>query len=105
MADVSEADDLMGRFVEELLKATGDGQRKRKRGKPPWYVDTDHHRAMFSHYHKWLAGEREDPDSGAHPLVHMAWRALSIAAVETGNVPRGGVVVPIRGETHGGGAA
>ena len=84
----SEQDDLLRRFLEELERPTRDGAKKRKRNdKPPWYVDDSHHRAMFSHYHKWLAGELVDPDSGSHPLVHLAWRALAIACQETGNVP------------------
>lgn len=83
-----EAKDVLARFYEELKGPTGDGQGKRKNGKPPWYIDPDHHRAMFSHYHKWLKGELVDEDSGKHPLVHMAWRALAIACQETGNVPK-----------------
>lgn len=86
---MTEQDDLLNRFLDELRKPTGDGALKRGRNeKPPWYTDDDHHRAMFSHYHKWLAGETIDPDSGAHPLVHLAWRALAIACRETNNVPK-----------------
>lgn len=84
----NEADDVLLRFMRELEKPTGDGQQKRRSGKPPWYVDTDHEAAIFSHLMKWKRGETVDPDSGAHPLVHAAWRCLAIACKETGNVPK-----------------
>lgn len=83
-----ERDDVLARFTAELAKATGDGSKKRKAGtKPPWYDDDSHEAAMFSHLMKWKRGELADPDSGAHPLVHLAWRALAVALRETGNTP------------------
>ena len=83
-----EVDDLIERFEEELLKVSGDGSKKRKSGtKPPWFRDDSHEAAMFSHLNKWKHGEKVDPDSAAHPLVHLAWRALAIACIESGNVP------------------
>lgn len=83
-----ERADVLGRFTRELAKATGDGSKKRQAGeKPPWYEDESHEAAIFSHLKKWKAGELVDPDSGAHPLVHLAWRALAIACQETGNTP------------------
>jgi len=85
----SEAHDLLARFLVELHKPTGDGQKKRKVGKPPWYIDQGHEAAIFSHLTKWKRGEMVDADSGAHPLVHAAWRCLAIACQETGNVPQG----------------
>jgi len=85
---MTEQEDVLARFMEELRKPTGDGAQKRSRQeKPPWYEDDSHHRAAFSHYTKWLAGERVDPDSGSHPLVHMSWRLLAIALKEIGNTP------------------
>lgn len=85
---MNEQDDLIARFMEELKKPTGDGAQKRSRGeKPPWYEDDSHHGSAFSHYTKWLRGERVDPESGAHPLVHSAWRLLAIACRESGNTP------------------
>lgn len=84
----AERADVLARFSEELAKATGDGSKKRKAGtKPPWYIDQSHEGAIFSHLTKWKRGEKVDPDSGAHPLVHLAWRALAIACQENGNVP------------------
>lgn len=83
----NEAKDLQARFFEELKKCTADGQHKRKTGKPPWYVDPGHEAAMYRHLDVYEAGEKFDPDSGAHPLVAVAWRALAIACTETGNVP------------------
>jgi hypothetical protein len=84
----AEREDVLQRFVEELTKATGDGSKKRQSGKkPPWYTDYGHEAAIFSHLAKWKRGEQIDPDSGAHPLVHAAWRCLAIACSETGNHP------------------
>lgn len=83
-----EREDVIRRFSEELRKATGDGSKKRQAGeKPPWYRDGSHFGAVFSHITKYLRGERVDPDSGAHPLVHAAWRLLAIACSENGNNP------------------
>lgn len=75
--------------MEELRKPTGDGASKRSRSeKPPWHIDPSHEGAVFSHITKWKRGETVDPDSGAHPLVHAAWRLLAIACQESGNVPK-----------------
>ena len=83
-----ERTDVLARFTAELAKATGDGSKKRQAGtKPPWYEDDAHEAAIFSHLMKWKRGELIDPDSGAHPLVHLAWRALAIACRESGNTP------------------
>lgn len=85
---MSEVDDILARFMEELKKPTADGKKKRSGGnKPPWYEDDSHEAALFSHLRKWKAGELVDPDSGAHPLVHAAWRLLAIACQETDNTP------------------
>lgn len=90
---MSEQEDVLNRFANELRKATGDGARKRSLGaKPPWYFDDSHEAAVFSHLMKWKKGELADPDSGAHPLVHAAWRLLAIACKETGNIPLEAVV-------------
>ena len=71
-------------FSEMLGAVTKDGGRKRAAGtKPPWWGDTSHEKAIFSHLHKWKRGDRFDPDSHVHPLVHLAWRALAIAYQET----------------------
>lgn len=84
----NERADVLGRFLAELAKPTGDGSKKRqKKGKTPWYIDPEHEAAIFSHLMKWKKGKLVDPDSGAHPLVHVAWRCLAIACQETGNVP------------------
>lgn len=85
----AERQDVLDRFAAELSKATGDGSKKRQAGtKPPWYKDSSHEGAIFSHLTKWKRGEQWDPDSGAHPLVHAAWRCLAIALIETGNIPQ-----------------
>lgn len=78
--DKTEQDRVIEVFTQLLWKATGDGGKKREAGlKPPWYRDETHERALFSHLYKWKRGDRVDEDSGAHPLVHLAWRALAIA--------------------------
>jgi hypothetical protein len=83
-----ERADILARFTAELAKVTGDGSKKRAAGeKPPWYLDDSHEAAVFSHLMKWKRGEVVDQDSGAHTLVHGAWRLLAIALRETGNTP------------------
>lgn len=82
--DASEQEILMQVFKDMLRSATKDGGEKRARGeKPPWWRDLSHEAAIFSHLSKWKHGEFEDKDSGAHPLVHLAWRSLAIAFQET----------------------
>lgn len=82
--DPTEQDALLDTFVGLLKQVTRDGGRKRAAGeKPPWWKDKSHEAAIFSHLNKWKHGERTDKDSGAHPLVHLAWRALAIAYQET----------------------
>jgi len=98
----AERNDVLNRFATELAKATGDGSKKRQAGgKPPWYVDDSHEAAIFSHLMKWKRGELTDPDSGAHPLVHAAWRCLAIACRETGNVPEPESPAPVESKAAG----
>lgn len=79
-----EQEAVMAVFARMLRSVTVDGGRKRAAGvKPPWYTDTTHEAAMFSHLNRWKHGEKTDPDSGVHPLVHLAWRSLAIAYQET----------------------
>ena len=69
-------------FNELLKAATVDGAKKRILGlKPLWKID-EHKAAMLRHLKRWRRGEKTDKDSGAHPLVHCAWRALAIAYQE-----------------------
>lgn len=71
-------------FTEMLRVVTSDGGRKRAAGlKLPWWRDQTHLPAIFSHLSRYMHGERVDHDSGAHPLVHLAWRALAVAFQET----------------------
>ena len=82
--DPKEQDLVLDVFVELLRDATKDGGRKRAAGlKPPWWVDPSHKAAMWRHLDRWRDREMHDADSGAHPLVHVAWRALAIAYQET----------------------
>jgi hypothetical protein len=79
-----EREGVLSEFNKMLAIVTGDGSRKRQAGeKPPWWKDNSHEGAIFSHLTKWKRGEKVDKDSGAHPLVHLAWRALAIAYQET----------------------
>ena len=85
----AERSDVLERFEKELAKVTADGSKKRQSGaKPPWYKDKSHEAAIFSHITKWKRGSVEDSDSGAHPMVHAAWRCLAIACSENGNHPK-----------------
>lgn len=82
--DATEQQVVIETFRQMLWDATKDGGKKRAAGtKPPWWCDETHEAAIFSHLNKWKHGERKDKDSGAHPLVHLAWRALAIAYQET----------------------
>jgi hypothetical protein len=82
--DKSEQAILLDVFRVMLAQVTKDGGNKRAAGlKPPWWVDDSHLGAVFSHLTKYFRGEIADPDSGAHPLVHAAWRLLAIAYQET----------------------
>ena len=79
-----ERQTVIDTFSNMLKQVTGDGSKKRQAGeKPPWYEDDSHEAAIFSHLNKWKHGEVVDSDSGANPLVHLAWRALAIAYQET----------------------
>lgn len=82
--DASEQDVVIQTFRDMLWAVTKDGGKKRARGdKPEWWRDGSHEAAIFSHLNKWKHGEKTDKDSGVHPLVHLAWRALAIAYQET----------------------
>ena len=81
--DPTEQEVVLETFGAMLWAATKDGGKKRAAGiKPPWWRDQAHEAAIFSHLNKWKHGETRDPDSGSHPLVHLAWRALAIAYQE-----------------------
>lgn len=82
--DASEQDILIAIFTNMLRTVTIDGGKKRAaKTKLPWWQDDTHPAAMVSHILKWMRDELRDPDSGAHPLVHLAWRALAQAYQET----------------------
>lgn len=82
--DPSEQDEIIKIFVHMLRSATKDGGNKRARGeKPPWFHDVSHIRAIYSHLGKYTDLQLTDEDSGAHPLIHVAWRALAVAYQET----------------------
>jgi len=84
-APTPEQAEVLREFGRMLAATSRDGGRKRAAGlKPSWKVDPSHEAAIFSHLNKWKHGERRDPESGQHPLVHMAWRALAIAWQEEG---------------------
>ena len=78
--DPAEQSYIMEAFVALLSGPTQDGGRKRELGtKVPWTEDTGHEEAMYRHLVRFESGETEDEDSGADPLVHVAWRALALA--------------------------
>ena len=79
-----EREEVLSTFASMLASVTGDGSKKRQAGlKPPWWRDSSHLVALFSHLYKHMRGAQVAPDSKAHPLVHLAWRALAIAYQET----------------------
>lgn len=85
-AATAEQQELLQYYLEMLSSVSKDGGRKRASGaKPSWKIDRSHEAAIFSHLNKWKHGEQQDPDSGVHPLVHLAWRALAIAWQEGQN--------------------
>jgi hypothetical protein len=85
-----EQQEVLQAFADMLAATSKDGGRKRAAGlKPSWKVDKSHEAAIFSHLNKWKHGETVDPESGQHPLVHMAWRALAIAWQETHTFAQG----------------
>lgn len=80
----AEQAEILAEFAAMLAATSRDGGAKRAKGlKPSWKVDPSHRAAIFSHLNKYEHGERHDADSGQHPLVHLAWRALAIAWQET----------------------
>src|SRR3990167_8830491 len=79
-----EQTEILNTFRSMLQTVTADGARKRAAGlKPSWKIDPSHEAALFSHLSRWKHGEKKDPDSGVHPLIHLAWRALARAWQET----------------------
>lgn len=82
--DPREQEDIIEAFVAMLRLPTLDGATKRMaREKPPWTIDPGHRDALYRHLKRWEMGEAADEDSGAHPLVHVAWRALALAWQES----------------------
>jgi hypothetical protein len=80
---MTEPEEILHEFMQMLQLPTGDGQLKRRDGKPFWKIDMGHEAAMLRHLNRWGRGDLVDEDSGAHPLIHVAWRALAIAYQET----------------------
>lgn len=75
----TEAEKAVQTFVEGLRKPGQDGNKKRRAGtKPPWQVD-EHVTHFWSHVNKAGISLGPDPDSGANPFWHIAWRACAIA--------------------------
>lgn len=84
-----ETEEILDTFRAMLAAPTGDGKTKRAAGlKVHWTIDTTHEDAMLRHLGRWWNGEKVDRDSGAHPLVHLAWRALAVAYQETHRATR-----------------
>lgn len=86
----AETDEILRIFTDMLRGPTGDGKAKRDAGmKVHWTIDNTHEGAMLRHLGRYWNGERKDADSGGHPLVHLAWRALAVAWQEmhAGEIP------------------
>jgi len=83
-APTLEQAEVLREFGTMLASVLRDGGKKRAAGlKPSWKVDTSHMPAIYSHLSKYWHGEEKDADSGQHPFVHLACRALMIAWQET----------------------
>lgn len=85
-ADVggTEQTEVTELFATMLQACSSDGGKKLAAGtKVPWQIDTTHQAAVWSHFKRHAQGELIDPESGAHPYVHAAWRLLAIAWQET----------------------
>ncbi len=86
--DPAEQDELIEVFSALLRLPTEDGGRKRAAGtKVPWRVDPGHEEAFYRHLARAESGEERDPDSGASPWVHIAWRALALAVQQANPAP------------------
>ena len=84
----TEQAEVTALFAEMLAACSKDGGKKLAAGeKVSWKIDQTHEAGLFSHLNKWKHGELIDPDSGAHPLTHLAWRALAIAWQESQAAP------------------
>ncbi len=85
----AEPEEIIAIFSGMLRAATGDGAAKRRVGeKPSWKVDGSHWPAANRHIEAWQAGEIMDKDSGAHPLVHTAWRLLALVWQEENDIEK-----------------
>ena len=81
--DPREMNETLATLSEMLRPVIGDGGAKRAAGtKPPWWKDDGHMPALQRHLDRYLQGELVDKDSKAHPLVHVACRALMQAGKE-----------------------
>ncbi len=78
-----EAQDTMRTLSSLMMPVVMDGARKRFAGtKVHWLRDYTHVSALYRHLRRWENGELVDKDSGAHPLIHVAVRALMQAGRE-----------------------
>jgi hypothetical protein len=78
--DPAEQEVILETFCEMLRPVVEDGGRKRAAGdKVPWTADPGHADALMRHLVRYDRGEMVDGDSGAHPLVHAAFRCLALA--------------------------
>jgi predicted secreted Zn-dependent protease len=69
-----------------MIPVLMDGWRKREAGTKPHWKQDKHYQSMMRHIYRYNSGELVDKDSGCHPLVHTAVRALMIAGQEASDV-------------------
>ncbi len=82
--NVTEPLEIAQAFAQLLRSGTADGANKRRAGaKPSWKIDPEHPLKLQNHLTRYYEGDLVDRDSGAHPLVHAAWRCLAIAWQDT----------------------
>ena len=83
---VSDAKAFEAWAASALRRPTADGAGKRAAGikQVPWQDEPEgvHILAAERHIARYWAGQSYDHDSGAHTLVHAAWRLLAVAYQE-----------------------
>jgi len=76
----TECEVLLAVCVRLLREVIDDGGSSGKvNSRAPWWQRAEHEEKLFTHLAEWKRGVVRDGDSHAHPLVHVAARALMLA--------------------------